>query len=648
MASTDLYRRKRMREEANARAVPRQSLDVLTKQIPDSTQTMPNALQAGVSNQATVKPITKQNATQAKVATDILKQGSTITPDTSTQDKATDVVTEKITDKVVDPVVSPLQGQELVEQQAVTPTITPVGFGQAQQDIDLATQFQKDVLQGQDFATQQLLNRQMEQSAATQAALRGAAAQRGQLSGLSGIQQEILAGIQDRQLASQEAEQLGAMAGVLGQRADTASGRLAQLGAQERAFEFDRGRQVVSDMIASSDLTDPQQLANVEAQYESIYGVKPSLDALIEQKWDNKSLKADAEWDSYVLNNEALFFDDAGNFKSDFAMSDPQALQIMSDKYEADTKGMFGEFNPSNPDHMKWAENQFKTATTTETELALQNSWDTIKNSNYFASLSGEEQAELSDDWDALSTMAVAGWRPTIVDGELALVDAGGSPVLSGGDFFKFGDTSIRIDRTDNTAVISGEEYEFEDGKWIDEDGVEVTSGNTLDALNSVSEQFVSPIEGVTGKLSEFTPSTAITSEIGAFIDSFDGSEAAVSSLTELISDRPEAITNSQWKKITENEEMLSVAVENIPSESIGSVFGNVGKDGTRPKQRAKFSDDVAEGAVFNVDGMLVRITSNPKSKDWKKGANHYGQTVTYEIISGPNKGKTATTSVGK
>ncbi|MCP5006608.1 MAG: DUF4175 domain-containing protein [Planctomycetes bacterium] len=501
-----------------------------------------------------------------------------------------------------------------------------------------------DVLKGKDSTTQQMMNKATEVGQAQKASSMGATQQRAQMAGLGGLAQQSLMDMKERAQETAQAERMGSIAQGLGQRQDQAAGQLAgmgqfekQFGLQQEQYEKRDERQTIEDMIAMSDLTDPNAKAQLEEQYETTYGVKPTFEQLYNEKAKAKYNVAKQELDSFMLENEALMYDANGQLNPDF-INNPQAEQALKKVWEAE--GMSGQFDPKNSYYKDWAKDQFTKATTSQADLAQKKMMNTMMSNPAFGKLSSEQQ-DAAKEWIGLAAQGFG------VNDFGQIVDSAGQ-IIAGDKTFTdtLGGESVTIVKGKDTITIGDNAYDFDpdDGVWEMPNGSEVTDP-ALKAMLDKHGKGWGDFEESAAKFKDFDTGNFSGTQFNKMLDDFDGSPEAIQALSDSIKDNPQNISPSAWDKLITTDSFKDIIKDagekvKLTATGTGSTAGN----------RKSFNTNYEVGKVYNINGTPSVITSGNEDIRWRMkgfggGRYDYGQKISYKPLTGNDAGEVVTTS---
>jgi len=372
--------------------------------------------------------------------------------------------------------------------------------------LDKSKDYAKDVMQGADPTSQQIMNQFSEQSAATSAARRGAEAQRAELSGASQSTQNILGQLTNRDIEQQTQQGIVGLASDLGARADQQAGQLASIGQFEQQHQLDKEKfeeskeqfditseqnqeqidlnekifgldeskynqtvaeKAYNNALITEDITTPEGLTKIkEAAKEAGFG-DLNMDELIDATYDAEAKAAGVG----LLNDVAIymeeFFDEStSKYSIDKALGNENIQKKLGDLWSAENEGLGEEFDPSNEDHIKWAKEKLGPGFVTESDVtynSIMSEREKAKSGMTFGS-KAEEKA-YDQVTQSLAEMAAHGYKSDVIDGKAVIIDTATGEV---------------IDESDLIVGEAGEIYKASsDGKTViieDDDGVSATA----------------------------------------------------------------------------------------------------------------------------------------------------------------------------
>ncbi len=502
--------------------------------------------------------------------------------------------------------------------------------------VDTAIQQNKDVLQGEDLFTKQQQALQQEQQQARASSAMGAQKQRSQLQGLGQVSQNIMNQMQQRNLESQQQQQTSALTGQLGARQQQAGSNLANLGTQQKQFDYTIGQDILEDQLAGADLTDAAQVEDFTAKYEQLYGVKPTVDNIISKQWNAKELKAQTDWDQYLLSNRANLYTD-GVLDTSKIGKDKASRDALANMWDAEWEGEGGEFDINDPSHKEWMESKIKAGTTSEGTQIFNEKWNDIVSSG---ALEGYEP----DVVDDIKASVKAKLNGQVFENDAGQLELPGIGVV-GENYMKVGDTTVKLDKTNNTATIDNTDYTYDsnDGQWEDQLGVAIADPAKLDMLSKVKGQFVTKVDEVLAKKEPFNPQLASVTDAKELISNYkDGDTETVDNIMSYITDNTN-IPTSFYNTLNNNEALKSSLKDNADNIT----FKISGSGSSRDKRKVFKGRPPKRGMITVKNGELVLITSGVSnfSRDAKglfKGRD-WGQKFTYKPLTGDNAGEELT-----
>jgi len=500
----------------------------------------------------------------------------------------------------VEPTVAP-KPASMPGEQPLAPL--PKFDFQGQDAIDQTIEHHQDVMIGEDSATQQMMARMQQESAAAQAAMRGAQRQRQAQAGISGITSNILADIADREMETVETERYGQMAQIVGQRADQAAGRLGQLGMQERQYES----QVVNDLIANSDLTDPEQLSRAKEAYKELHGIEPSFSQIKREQWNSKLNEASRQFDAYLIENRVNYTDDKGDINYDKIMEDPAAMRMLEQKYNARMHDS-DAFDPNDPLMKDWVKSQIDAGTTSELDLAVQEAQSLITQSDQYQTLL-KEDPDAAQAWlDAIEIETKLGVDIGSLFEEqtgLVQVDEEVGELLGG--------RNIDIDGENDTVTAGDNIYKKTksgwklNGKLVKDENIV----NELDKFDLTTDQ------DMLDELDKFDPFTATEGHVSDFIDKVGDSPSEIDSkkANDLLLNNPEAIPDGRMEGLGKLIDWDSLGKQNGTDYGVGA--GDVKRDSGGLFHRDQHRFRVSKGDVVDIPKGTRGLDSSKSGKGY-------------------------------
>ncbi len=393
--------------------------------------------------------------------------------------------------------------------------------GEVNKSLATAKEHSKNIMQGSDSTTNQILNKFSEQSAAGASARRGAEAQRAELSGASTSLQNVMGQLTNRDIQQQKQESLGSLARDLGARADQQAGQLAQIGQFEEQMDFSKEQAKVAEeqwdkkfdltadqwkkqfdltseqwdkkfglsedkfkwekgltdktlaqkefdlVLSTADLTsDPgleaAKAAALKAGYENM-----TFDKLKADQWDLKEDKANTELLTHITTNIGNYWDEsdgAGKYNTSKALGDPKVVSMLEDLWKSENNGTMGDLDMNDPDDMAWIKSKLDSAFTTDKDIAMKDFIDSFGDYEFPEGTSDEQKQDFFDSIQEAGMLIKSGIKIEFKDGKITFTDAATGT--------EFGGTAI-FDKSGNEYdPISDNEVKVGDSIWTkDENG---------------------------------------------------------------------------------------------------------------------------------------------------------------------------------
>lgn len=416
-----------------------------------------------------------------------------------------------------------------------------------------------NVMQGADPLTQQIMTQQSEQSAAKSAARLGAEAQRAELSGASQSTQNILSQLTGRDIEQQRQQGVVDMVSNLGQRADQQSAQLANIGQfevqqdlserqfaeqqeqfdetlgfskeqfaeqqkqneitnqqWEDKFGFEKGVYQKSQsekefdlMLTTSDLTNPDDIDALNA-----YREENELPALSMAALKNDAFTAkEAEYEAKLINDitvdvaKGMYIGSDGTVDLNAAVdSNKSALENL---WQAETKGLMGDYDSDNANHRDWAKDKVKGGTMSATQT------DLVTYNNDVANF------KLTDTYANATETEKAAWDEVFKQGEVYITAGGLGAFDDNGNFVVTDPSGTELFTTELVADKAGNTYDLNETG----DGVTMSDGDGAETewvKNADDEWIVSGTDATTYVKTDSDIDSATSDQIKGYTDSID------------------------------------------------------------------------------------------------------------------------------
>jgi hypothetical protein len=410
----------------------------------------------GPSGQSGFTPLTTPSATPAPVDTADAQQAAARQGAARQSVISTPEPTPQVT-------VTP----QVEEAPQAVDAATDVGYQGTGESLQSMTKdYMADVVQGRDPSTMLMVNRFAEESAAREASVKGAAAQRAEMSGLSETGQAVQEQMVARDLESQRQQGLADLAQNAAARQMQAAGTLYGIGQDEIA----QGKADLASMREHLDWDNPSEVETYATTYENVHGFKPSLDQMEYDKQMGYKATRQSDLLTDFTNNSSAYFDkNTGSYDPElFVLGN---VDTISEEFEAEfgdfSDGLNGktEFDVNDPEHLAWAERLVKPAMTTVDEQVINDASNTInlwKEQPWYANAGESAQAAMDESFDSWLSIITSGGAVDVAGDSVTITDENGETETITYDKTKSGNTVTYSDADESVSIKTedGDVYE--------------------------------------------------------------------------------------------------------------------------------------------------------------------------------------------